>query len=184
MSVLLVGLPLCAGFAVLTFLTVRMQQDLRRAVTQLSQIVELLPVIGGGQEEEPPDEWPRLAALRASSPAPPELRSSTNGGWALAVFGRDAAQVATVLPQGAEFDLLKSRYSLVAAVTDGNVAGTAGGIDLISVSERTLDGVPLPSVGMIDPAGLIQGIGSVTNTFDLLTFVHDGEHHGFGNKEK
>jgi hypothetical protein len=33
---------------------------------------------------------------------------------------------------------------------------------------------------MIDPDGLIQGVGSIANDIGHLAVVHDGEHHGFG----
>jgi hypothetical protein len=172
-----IDIALCIGFAALAFLLIRMRQDLRRV---LAHTMELLPAADVSPRQELPDEWPPHAALQVNSAAPPELRSRTGGGWALAVFGRDPAQIETVLPKGPEFEVLKSRYSLLAAVPDGSATGPTGEIDIVPIPERLLDGAPLPSVGMIDPEGLIQGIGSIADDFDFLAFVHEGEHHGFG----
>lgn len=176
---------MCLGFAALALLVMRLRTEVRRSISLVSQALELLPA---HPLAPPPDAgedsggWPQEAAIQAGAPAPPQLLAGPADAWLVAVLGRNTEQVAAVLPQGSDLDRLRSRYELVAAVAGGAAAGPLTGVvgEAIALPEAVLGALPPTSAAMIDPDGVVQGVGEVSTSADLLAFVYEGEHHGFG----
>jgi hypothetical protein len=170
------------GFVALAYLVVRMRIELRQLTVLLRGALEVLPAAVPGGGGHPPSDWPQEAAIQPGATAPPPLRTITDGGWALALLVREPGQL-DVLPEVNELGRLRSRYQLVIGISDGHDPALSPGIPVVTLPDALYDHLPSPSAAMIDPEGIVQGIGPVADSFELLAFVHEGEHHGFGPAE-
>lgn len=167
------------GFAALAYLVIRMRIELRQCMALVRTAVEVMPA-AEHSDDSPRMDWPHEAAIQPGSPAPPPLRAMAHGVWTVVILVREAKQPG-VLPEGDELGRLRSRYQLIVAVPDGHQARELPfGIGVVTLPGSLFDHMPLSAAAMIDPDGVVQGIGPAANSSELLAFVHEGEHHGFG----
>lgn len=171
----------CFALGALAFLVMRLRAEVRQCVRLVSRLADLPAPASGGDDHPRPEsaEWPRDAALQAGVPAPPQLREVAGGGWMLVLLGTLPAEVQKMLPAGAAFRRLAARYQLVAVLAPSHGSAVPE-LETVALPASALAGVPVPAAAMVDPDGLVQGVGSVANDAELLAFVGEGEHHGFG----
>jgi hypothetical protein len=172
---------LTVGFVALAYLVIRMRRELQRCVS-LQFAVELLPARPldprGPADEAAASDWPAESRWQPGAPAP--LAEAAGGAWAVATLARSSADLAPVLVTGASRDRLESRYRLLAAVPEPGPVEEVAGVPVVALPVEAWDELPLPAAAMLDPNGVLQGVGSITTVQELLAFVHEGEHHGFG----
>jgi hypothetical protein len=171
------AVALALGFVVLAYLLVRMRIELRQCTALVRAAIEVLPAAAPAGDNPAP-----APAIQPGSAAPQPLQAIAEGGWTVALLVREPEQL-DVLPEGDELGRLRSRYHVVAGIPHGHDTSTTPGVQVVPLREELYDHLLLPAVAMIDPEGVVQGVGRVTNGFELLAFVHEGEHHGFGPAE-
>lgn len=176
------SIALLAGFGAVGWLLIRMRAEIRECANLVSHAVAHMPVGGMDPDSSPAEEWQEAAAIQPGGTAPGELRAGSDK-WLIAVFGRDPEVITAGLPMDGEVDHLRARYRVVVA-TGAEVKADFGGLEVVRLPESVFEHVPPCSVAMIDPDGTVQGVGSVVAGADLLAFVADGEHHGFGHPQK
>lgn len=89
--------------------------------------------------------------------------------------------LAGTLPEGGELYHISSRYRMVLALPElSQHPESLRGLEITTLPSEYFAGTPLPAVAMIDPEGTVQGVGLAVNGAELVAFVLDGEHHGFG----
>jgi hypothetical protein len=175
----LLALAVCFMLAALALLVVRMRTELRQASMMLRRTIELMPVVET-DDDHGHGSWPGGAAIQAGVPAPPELVASADGMWTVAVLVAGRDDLSVLVPDSEELARVTSRYRLVVGSPASHKLESVDGLPAVGLPEPILDALPLPVAVMIDPGGIVQGVGSLADRNGLAAFVHEGELHGFG----
>lgn len=180
---LALGIALSLGFVVLSLLVMNMRQELRTTQNLLRQVVEKIPTqaaTGESVESKPtPTEWPVNASLHPGDKVPSPISKKAKVNWSVLVFAPRASDAQTLLNGDRQREKLARRYQIFTVVAKDDVSALSSTVS-VTVSPDAMKSLPTPAIAMVDPDSTIQGIALANTTEELLAFVHEGEHHGFG----
>lgn len=180
---LALGITLSLGFVVLSFLMMQMRQELRTTQSLLRQVVEKIPTQAAaapGEEPKPaPTEWPVNASLHPGELVPSPINKKTRVNWSVLVFAPKTSEAHRLMDKKPQREKLASRYQVIAVAANDDAEALSSTIT-VKVSPEAINSLPTPAIAMVDPEGTIQGIAMASTMEELLAFVHEGEHHGFG----
>lgn len=128
-------------------------------------------------DEEP--DWPSTDYLSVGKPIPTAVGARIQGRWALLILAKaDCETCAAVLSGLDEVRPMVSGYDVQVLMLGGE--GPAQTKDWIITSDPEAASLPIPSMFLVDPAGVVQGRGTLVSSHDLVVFASDGRHHGLG----
>jgi hypothetical protein len=163
---------------VLALLVMRLRTDVQHLHGVLAQVVEQLAV-GSPHSPQPVQTWPEETGLQPGGPAPAPLTAADT--WKLALIAYTVQELTRILPDDPERAALAARYELVAVVPE-DVKDDRGAVPLplARIDPQTMATLPAPAVALIDPDAIVQGVATAENVDDVMAFVFEGEHRGFG----
>jgi hypothetical protein len=132
----------------------------------------------GGSVGSDGGEWPATGHFVIGyAVMPPYWRNGD--GWTIVAFLSPAC--GTCIEVVDHLGRLESEligWSVLLLSTDLPIGGGNFGRSLI-VSSEIMPGVPLPALGLIDPAGIFQGAGLLHDGTEVTEFLHEARHQGF-----
>lgn len=175
------GLALSVGFVALGILLVRVRQELRECTQLLAHTLESVS-LAQATDEHQGERWLEGSFIRPGLEVPPELLEVTSD-WLLVLVSRSADLLGALL-DGEGLRHLQSRYIVAACTPEGARWSGAHSLDhVIDLPHERFEGLPpMPVVAMVDPDGVVQGVGTATDSSAIFAFVGEGEAHGFGHR--
>lgn len=173
-------MALLAAVVAVGFSLMRLHVVLRHVSQSVSTLIEVVASESGLARQQPRSDsgWPDTASVQPGQVLPRHV-DVPKGEWTILLLGSEGDTLDGVLPSPDVVSALAERYHVV-VVGPEDTARSIPGIARGSAPMEVLHDLPPASVLMVDPDGIVQGTGALASEGDLLAFVREGEHQGFG----